>query len=169
MAEPKLILQINEKYSKEERLAIATEVIDYIVERTQSNKDYRNAPFKPYSKSYKNSTDFKAAGKSSKVDLTLSGDMLDSLKIIKEKRGEIVIGFTDKQEAGKAEGNIEGTYGQSRQVGPKRNFLGLSKKDLKENVLGNYPIRDEEARAEAVAEVELSKYLSEILAKRIKL
>lgn len=87
--------------------------------------------FPKYSKSYINSLDFKNAGKSpNKVDLTLSGDLLQSLDVVKQKDGEVVLGFPDNQN-GKADGNIRGTYGAEKPDANKaRNFLGLTENDF---------------------------------------
>lgn len=149
MAWQKFNLKLNKKYSKQERKAIATDVIDFIVNRSRKDgKDKNNRPFKKYSKGYLNSLDFKIGGKSGKVDLTLSGDMLDSVELISDKSGNLLIGFENHtEENGKAEGNIKGTYGQKRPTGKSRDFLGISTRDMAK-VLRNYPIGDEEARKE---------------------
>jgi hypothetical protein len=127
-------LEINLKgFSVEEREAIAVEIIDKIRDRTKDGKDKRGNAFAPYSKEYKNSQNFSIAGKDSKVNLTLSGDMLDSMEIISNSAGKVVIGYgPDNNEQGKAEGNILGTYGQDHKVAPKRDFLGISARELKE-------------------------------------
>ena len=118
-------------FSPEEREAIALEVIDRIKRRTKSGLDKDGKPFAGYSEAYKKSQDFKIAGKSSKVNLVLSGDMLDSIEIIDNFRnGKVVIGYTDETQGGKAEGNILGTYGQQKKVGPARDFLGISDSEL---------------------------------------
>ena len=126
-------------YSKEEREAIAIEVIERIVKRTKAGKDKDGEAFAKYSKAYKDSLNFKNAGKSSSVDLTLSGDMLDSISILSNRGGKVVIGFEkDSEENGKADGNIRGTYGQEKRVGPKRDFLGISENEL-DAILSKYP------------------------------
>lgn len=146
----KFDLEISEKYTKEEREAIAQETIDFIVERTQKGLDKNNSNFKPYSKSYKNSLNFKIAGKGAGVDLTLSGDMLSAIKALRDTKGKITIGFDKGLENDKAEGNILGTYGQPKPVAPPRDFLGITKTDFKNEILSKYPIRDrEESRKRA--------------------
>jgi hypothetical protein len=135
MAWIRTTIDINEELGPLERQAVATEVIDKIIERTRERNIDKNGRKLPgYSKSYRNSDDFKIAGKSAgSVDLTLTGDMLDSLKLLSHRKGKIVIGF-DKDDTvnnGKAEGNIKGTYGQSKPIpGKQRDFLGLPKTEI---------------------------------------
>lgn len=86
--------------------------------------------FPKYSKSYTKSLDFKNASKSaSSVDLTLSGDLLQSLDVVKTTNAQIELGFSSDQD-GKADGNIRGTYGKASPNSSKaRNFLGLTESD----------------------------------------
>jgi len=79
------------------------------------------------------------------VDLFLSGDLLENMQLLSHKSGELTIGFDkgDQELNGKAEGNILGTYGQPRPIpGKKRDFLGITKGDLK-SVLSEYKNIDE--------------------------
>lgn len=94
--------------------------------------------FPGYSAAYKNSLNFKLAGKTSKVNLTLSGEMLDSLEILQAKRGKIVIGYQkDSEMNGRAEGNILGTYGTNTPNPSKaRNFMELSDNELSKILRG---------------------------------
>lgn len=132
-------------YSPEEREAIAVEVIDKIIKRTKKGLDKDGQPFAGYSKAYKDSLNFKIAGKSSKVDLTLSGDMLDSIKILQNQGRSVEIGFENGSvENGKADGNIRGTYGKPSPVGPARPFLGITDKELK-SILSKYPPKSEKS------------------------
>lgn len=144
-------IKIPKKYNPEEREAIALDILEKIVERTQKGLDKDGQKFPNYSKSYKESLNFKIGGKSSKVDLTLSGDMLADMKLLSHKSGELTIGFENGTESnGKAEGNIKGTYGQRTPImGKARDFLGVQKKELVE-VLDLYPIKDKDARKERV-------------------
>jgi hypothetical protein len=150
-------------YSPEEREAIAVKVIDQIVKRTQSGKDKNGEPFAPYSGEYRRSQNFKIAGKGSKVDLTLSGDMLDSIRVLTNQPGKVTIGFErGTTENGKADGNIRGTYGQSASVGPKRDFLGITKEELR-GILNEFPKGTDRAREKAkkvLTEVEDADRLS---------
>lgn len=135
---------IPEGLSKEERSALADDIAEKIRKNAESGKgrsfdnlgtrngiikEYSNLP--KYSPKYINSLDFKNAGKSpSNVDMTLSGDMLQSLEPVKITKNEIVLGFPDDQN-GKADGNIRGTYGSEKPNPSKaRNFLGLTESDF---------------------------------------
>lgn len=132
MPQQKIKIPIRKKFKPQERELIAQEVIDYIVNRTKEGRDKNENPFPGYSKKYINSKDFSIAGKSrSPVDLTLTGEMLDSLKLLRHSPGEIVIGYDkgDTELNGKVEGNIKGTYGNSTPLrGKKRDFLGITRK-----------------------------------------
>jgi hypothetical protein len=114
------------------REALGREVTEFIRKRSESGRDKNNKKFPKYSKSYKESLDFKNAGKTSKVDLTLSGDMLIALDIISHKRGSILIGYENgSEENDKADGNVTGSYGKSSPRPSKaRDFMGISQSDL---------------------------------------
>jgi hypothetical protein len=111
---------------------VADEILNYIIERTKKGKGEDGEKFPGYSNAYKKSFDFKVAGKSSLVNLTLSGEMLDTLEVLEARKGKIVIGFPkDSDMNGRAEGNILGTYGSDTPDKKKaRNFLGLSNDEL---------------------------------------
>lgn len=146
-------IKIPSYLDEDERDALALEIIDKIIERTQKGKDKNGNSFPSYSKEYKESLDFKIAGKSSRVTLELSGDMLADMELIKSKKGELVIGYSSSNPSeGKAEGNIRGTYGQSSGNRSKaRNFLGIEKEDL-DKILSKY--KDEDKRKKHVAIVQ---------------
>jgi hypothetical protein len=151
----KVTIEVPENYTEVERRAIATEIIDFIVERTQSGLDKDGKMFKGYSKSYKESLDFKNAGKNpNKVDLTLTEEMLNELKLIKTTKGKIEIGFDGRRNKlnGKVEGNIKGTYGQKKSTGKARDFLGITKTQ-KEKILKNYPLLKEEERLARILQI----------------
>jgi hypothetical protein len=134
-------IEVPEELSSSERVALADDIIEYIKSRTESGYDKNDKPFPKYSAGYAGgyvwrngkkvkvepSFAFRVAGKKkTPVNLTLLGDMLEALTLVKHKDGEIEIGYTDKEENGKAEGNILGTYGQPRPIhGKKRDFLGI--------------------------------------------
>jgi hypothetical protein len=120
-----------------ERRAIAQRVIDRIVKRTQTEfKDKKGKDLPGYSDSYIKSKKFEFAGKNeNQVNLTLSNEMLNSIVLLSDKKGEITIGFEkgDLENNGKAEGNIKGTYGRKNPIrGKKRDFLGIQRNDLKD-------------------------------------
>lgn len=98
--------------------------IDVITERTLSGKDRFGDTFTKYSKAYKNSTIFDIYGKTSKVNLELTGEMLASMEV-RSSGDEITIKFVDSLNAAKAHGHITGMNG--RKGGVVRDFFGLSK------------------------------------------
>jgi len=126
-------IKLPKKYDNEDAEVIAEEIIDFIVERTKKGKGSDGKKFPEYSKQYTSSLDFKLAGKSkSLIDLTLSGELLDSIEIIEARKGKIIYGYSeDNQMQGRAEGNLYGTYGQDKPNKSKaRDFLSLSTKEL---------------------------------------
>lgn len=145
----RVTIPIPKHYGPTERQAIAQEVIDFIAERTRRGKDVDGDTFAgPYSKTYRESLDYKIAGKPKSgrpVNLTLSGDMIDSLMLLKHNPGAIVVGYNkgDKELNAKVEGNRLGTYGRSA-PNPRiaRDFLGISKEDLK-RIVSKYGRGDE--------------------------
>ena len=106
--------------------AIAQKAMDMIIERTKDGKDVSGRPFKAYAKSYLSGDSFAAFGKSKRVDLTLSGDMLGLMEVLTTTKNTFEIGWTDSEENAKAYNhNVGDTL-------PKRAFLGLQKQELKE-------------------------------------
>lgn len=141
---PYFEVSIPKEYSPEERQAIALEIIDYVVSRTERGLDKNNEKFAKYSKTYA-----KEKGQSN-VDLTFSGDMLAELQLLQEKSGKIRVGYDKSYDGlGKVEGNILATYGNDRPVTKPRDYLGITEKDL-EMILAKYPLDDKEARRERV-------------------
>lgn len=127
------------------KLKIGNDIIKAIQKRTKSGKNKLGQAFKKYSDSYKKSEAFKAFGKSgSKVNLKLSGDMLDLMEIRKVKGREITIGWdpSDGQD-GKVENHINGV------TLPKRDFLGIRPKELSTIIKKNKTLIDriEQGRA----------------------
>lgn len=115
--------------------AIAQEVIDEVIKRSQiDNKDKNGRSFPGYSKEYKESFDFQFK-RGGGVNLTLSGEMLESMEVVDVKdNGEITIGYdnADSDLKGKVDGNCSGSYGQSTGSYLKaRNFLGIESDRLK--------------------------------------
>ena len=143
----KVPIKIPKEYSKDEREAIALDIVEFIRERTREkglDKDNKKMP--KYSKGYEKSLDFRVAGKSKKVDLTLTGDMLDLLDVIKTAKGKIEVGYQESDPInGKVEGNRLGTYGNKTPTGKARDFLGIAPKDL-DAILKKYPLDDARER-----------------------
>jgi hypothetical protein len=154
MSWQKIKLNIPKSYTPIERKAIAQEVIEFIIARTKQGKDKNNKTFSGYSDQYKKSLDYKIAGKPKSgrpVDLTLSGEMLNSIELLNDSKGSLVIGFdkSDTELNDKVEGNRLGTYGSTTPIrGKKRDFLGITQEDLKK-ILKNYPSRN---RDESIAQ-----------------
>lgn len=140
-------------YSPDVLEAIGTEIISQIRKRTfKNNVDKNGDPFPEYSTAYKKSVDYKAAGKSGRVNLTLSGDMLAALEVLEVGKNKLKIGYQNgTTENGKADGNIRGTYGKPR-ANPKkaRDFLGISDDELNK-ILEKYPVESNRAEARANA------------------
>lgn len=121
--------------TREQRAAIADAVIEHIRDRTERGVANNGGKFPGYSKEYVDSVDFKIGGKKkTPVNLTLSGDMLAALQVIKDRRDRLTIGYKkDTEEGDKAEGNQLGTYGQPKPIpGKRRPFLGFVGKERKE-------------------------------------
>jgi hypothetical protein len=128
----KLVIDLDELFgtafpnSSRLRQAVGQEILDIIKEKTESGISWDGKPFKHYSDVYAESLEFEAAGKSKgDPNLTLSGDMLGLMDVIEEDKATITIGWSDGSEAEKAHGHISGN------VGVKRDFFGLSEKDVK--------------------------------------
>jgi hypothetical protein len=126
-------IDIPEHFTPAQREYIADEIIEHIKTRSESGKDKNGRAFKRYSKSYKESIDFEIAGKTAKVDLTLSGDMLADLSLLSHKKGSILIGYENgTEENARADGNITGSYGRkSGNIKKARDFLGIQPNKLK--------------------------------------
>ena len=107
--------------------ALAQAILDKILDNSKSGVDRRGVPFKKYSKAYKKSDDYKAYGKTSKVNLTLTGDMLGLLNVTEKKGNTVTLGWEEPDEGLKAHGHITGG-GKL----PKRDFFGINSKALKD-------------------------------------
>lgn len=110
----------------EAKEAIGQAFIDKIVERTQAGKDVDGDSFDKYSKVYKESLGFQAFGKTNKVNLTQSGEMLGTLDIIENKGNKIKIGWDDEINNAKAYNHNKGD------TVPKRSFFGITSDELAE-------------------------------------
>jgi hypothetical protein len=155
-------IKLSEKYTKSEREAIAYDLVTYIQKRTLRGKGKGNKSWTPpankYSKDYKKSLDFKFKRDKSKVNLELSGDMLSSIDLLKNRKGEIIIGISESDpDHGKAEGNIRGSYGQPTGKRSKaRDFLGIDPGEIKK-ILAKYPTKQKEKIKERVAQLEAAQ------------
>lgn len=136
MAQQKVKIKIPKGFSPSERKDIAMDIITYIQERAiEQNKGYnpstgREFKLPKYTKAYAQK---KGVGEG-EVDLVLSADMFNGMKVLNQTPDSVTIGFqAGTQENAKAEGNQKGTYGQSKPIpGKARPFLGLPENKLKE-------------------------------------
>lgn len=104
-----------------------------IVERTRNNISSTGKRFPNYSKSYSQSLEFELAGKSrTDPNLTLTGNMLESIQLLEVGTGYIIIGY----EAGTEENDkavwAERENGEENKRGPARKFLGLQDFELEQ-------------------------------------
>lgn len=128
----KVVFKVPSGLDDDARDQLADDIIETIRRRTEKGMDKNGKRFPGYSDEYAASLDFKVAGKSkSKVDLTLSGDMLAALTVLDSRPGKITIGFeSGTEENARADGNIRGTYGGSPKPSKARDFLGLPPSEL---------------------------------------
>lgn len=122
-----------------DRQKIADAFLTHIIGRTLAGYDKDNERFAQYTKGY---AEFKGVGRR-EVDLTLSGEMIDRLKILKIDSRGVEIGYSGSKDLiGKVEGNILGTYGQPEPIpGKARDFLGVSSDDA-ELIVDSYTDED---------------------------
>ena len=168
----KFTINVDDRYSDSELQAIGQDVIDHIVERTRSrNLDKNNETLGRYSDSYADSLEFQIAGKSKgSVDLTLTGEMLDSLQILRTRRGVIEIGYPAGSSLNdKVEGNRLGSYGKSPNRAKARDFLGIHESNLN-SILADYPVDESQDERIAVEQSTLRRIIERIgLAETIEL
>jgi hypothetical protein len=170
---PRLNVEVSNRYTAQEKRAIAQDIRDYIIERSRRGLGPGAKPWSgkagEYSEEYKNSLEFRIGGKSpNRVDLTLSSEMLDSLRA-NLKSGKIQIDL-EENVRGKAEGNIRGTYGKKSPIpGKQRNFLEMTNTELR-NILANYPLRgpgSRERREETIEQAEESTLRAEDIVRQL--
>lgn len=165
----KVVIKIPKQFDPSERKAIANEIVQFIVKRTRYlGLDKNDKPFKKYSKQYA----INKGVSQTDVDLTLSSEMLDELKYLSDKSGSITIGYDDPDLYGKVEGNILGTYGRDKPIpGKKRDFLGISKKELNRLVSEFEDIKavNEGGDGAPISDEELAQALAESLIEDLKL
>ena len=104
---------IDDLTSEQLLIAFGSEMADRIIDRTQDGKDVRGRKFKAYSKKYfeakrdgefvRQASQFKPSSKKD-VNLTLTTDMLNSLKVKRVSKKKVTIGMPP-QEAVKANSN----------------------------------------------------------------
>ena len=104
---------IDDLTSEQLLIAFGSEMADRIINRTQDGKDVRGRKFKAYSKKYfkakrdgefvRQASQFKPSSRKD-VNLTLTTDMLNSLKVKRVSKKKVTIGMPP-QEAVKANSN----------------------------------------------------------------
>lgn len=104
---------IDDLTSEQLLIAFGSEMADRIIDRTQDGKDVRGRKFKAYSKKYfeakrdgefvRQASQFKPSSRKD-VNLTLTTDMLNSLKVKRVSKKKVTIGMPP-QEAVKANSN----------------------------------------------------------------
>lgn len=135
----KVTIRLPDDLRPAEREEVALEIIEHIRERSQRGIGVRRAGrgftaynFPSYSEKYA-----ERKGQSN-VDLTLSEEMLESIEILRHKKGEVTVGFRRGTDVnGKAEGNQIGSYGRSPNPRKARRFLGLTRDEL-DRILEDY-------------------------------
>jgi phage gpG-like protein len=132
---------------------IGQAIIDYMDERVDDGKGLGEVKLKsPYSDSYAESLDFKAAGKSkSDVNMKLSGDMMGSIDLLKVDGSKLTIGIDDPDQAIKAYGHQTGFEGHPHIKGPKRPFFGVTPDEIKKKILPEFK---DEIKAKRVTSAE---------------
>jgi hypothetical protein len=133
-------IEIPEGYAPSDREAIASDIRQYIIDRTATGvgvkgegRRARLYDFPEYTPAYRN---FKGPGN---VNLRLSSEMLDAMEVLSVGRDSVLIGYENGTEQNdKAEGNITGSYGKPKPNPRKaRNFLGMTTTEL-ESILAAY-------------------------------
>jgi hypothetical protein len=128
----KIEIDIPKDISEREKLSLGEDIIEYMRKRTESGKDNSGGSFPKYSKEYMKSLDFRIAGKSSRVNLKQTGDMLSDIEVLDIKNDKIVIGFERGSISNdKADGHITGWQGRSDTKRPFLGFVGGEKEKLK--------------------------------------
>lgn len=117
---------------------IGQALIDKMVERVESGtgivfdgsgRGRRKKLRSPYSDEYADSLEFQAAGKNaSRVNMTLSGDMLGAIDVLSATGNRVVIGIDDPDEAAKAHGHQTGKNNTVPKM--KRPFFGLNQTEI---------------------------------------
>jgi hypothetical protein len=116
---------------------IGKDIAEFIRKRADANKGIGGKALRsPYSKSYAESTEFKAHGKSPQnVNMRLTGEMLEAINVLDIHGNTLVVGIEGEQ-APKAHGHMTGRNGEVPAM--KREFFGLTRSELKNEILSKY-------------------------------
>lgn len=141
-------IEIPKGLKKENREKLFELIKEWIQDRSFRGLDRNNRSFKRYTEEY---AEKKGVGVGD-VNLVLTGEMLDELKLLNSGTGWMRIGYEAGTDiAKKAEGNIIGSYGRDPDPSKARNFLGVSTRDLK-MLVSSIEVSDEEIREEQLNE-----------------
>ena len=126
--------------SEERKVALFEAIKLWIQDRSFRGLDRNNRNFKKYSEEY---AEKKGVGIGD-VDLTLTGEMLDSIELLGTGPDYLRIGYEPgTQVERKAEGNILGSYGRDPDPAKARDFLDISVRDLKA-IIDDFKLTDAE-------------------------
>ena len=124
-------IEIPKGINPENRELLASEIIEHIRDLASQGRGYTQATgrvrkFPKYSKDY---AEWKGQ---TNVDLALSNEMLEDIKLLSHRSGSLLIGFEKGTESNaKADGNQTGSYGRpSGDASKARPFLGITKADM---------------------------------------
>ena len=128
----KVTIRLPDDLRPAEREEIGFEIIEHIRERSKRGIGVRRAGRGFTTKVFPNYSENYAARKGqNNVDLTLSEEMLESIEVLRHRKGEVTIGFQRGTDVNaKAEGNQIGSYGRSPNPRKARRFLGLTRDEL---------------------------------------
>lgn len=135
-----------------ERKQIAEVIINHIITRSAAGYDRNNEKFADYTEKYAEKKGVKVGD----VDLILTGEMLESLELVSQRNGEIVIGYKEPSDelAGKIEGNRSGSYGGEPDDKRARDFLGIDQDEL-DLILSSYRQETESLNIDQLTEEEI--------------
>jgi hypothetical protein len=102
-------------------------LIDDIEARLDEGKDKDGDKMKGYSKSYRESEEFKFWDKDKTVNLMLTGQMRSAMDVISTAGRTVTIGFIDQEANDKAHGHVNGAN-----FLPVRDFWGVPNKSQKD-------------------------------------
>jgi len=119
---------------------IGQAIIDRIIARTEAGESAYGGSLGKYSKSYEDSLDFKAFGKSNPVDLKLTGDMLGAIDILEDRGSKLTIGLVGDLQNAKAYGHQTGMKGNPELEGKvrPRPWFGVGYDDIRNEILPQF-------------------------------
>lgn len=130
--ETQLVLKVPDSLTANERREVGDKVAEFIRARTREGNNVYHRKWSGKAGSYTPQY-AKKKGRASPVDLTFTTEMLETMRNLssKSKTGEITVGFKKGTKVeGKAEGNIQGTYGGNSDGSRARPFLDILQRDL---------------------------------------